>query len=316
MKEKLVTLAARTFARLNTRSRLTVLTFHRFGAASGITRELVKHHVQFLAEHHEFVLPRDLGKEVPRKRLAMVTVDDCHRDILDTLYPVCKELGVPFVIAVPTDFFFRNDWLWFDQLYWILERAPANVQVKINGNAYSLDVNADVQKVKALLKRMLPPERTSVLASLQQQLSITCPPAPPGDYGPVPLEQMREMLDSGLVEICAHGVSHTIATVLPPAQFAAELADSKRELEEYAGVEIPSFCYPNGEVGDFDAGTTAAVRNAGFRCALTSVEGINPSPFDPLLVKRIHAHKVRSAFEKDASGLGSLQSMFASQAAL
>jgi peptidoglycan/xylan/chitin deacetylase (PgdA/CDA1 family) len=314
MKPQLVSLAARAFAQLNLTSRLTVLTFHRFDTTSGITREHIFHHLRFLAKHHEFVLPATIDSSAGTRCRAMVTVDDCHRDIYSELYPVARELNVPFVICVPTDFFLRRKWLWFDHLYWLLERWPHGVPADIGGRSFAIDSKHDVQDLKQVIKRQLPDQRAATLAALEDQGELVAPSEPPPEYESVGREEMREMLASGLVEICAHTISHTIATVLVKDEFDRELAECKRELESFAGREVGSFCYPNGEEGDFSDATMKAVRDAGFRMALTSVAGLNPVPFDSYLIRRIHAHKQTSSFEKEASGLGALSTMLRSRA--
>jgi peptidoglycan/xylan/chitin deacetylase (PgdA/CDA1 family) len=310
MKRRLISWASRLFARWSTQPRLTAVTFHRFGPLTGITRELIRHHISFLKEHHSFVLPRDLDSSMPRRRLACVTVDDCHRDIFDHLFSVARELEVPFAIAVPADFFLRQQWLWFDKLYWMLDRIRGPRVVELDGARYTLEPPCAPKELKEYLKRQQPAVRDAALDELAKQVDLHVPSEPVDGYESVTFAQMREMLDSGLVEIMGHTESHTIASVLEPSRLDRELRDSKRDLEAFAGVELPSFCYPNGTVGDFNADTTAAIKRAGFRVGLTSVNGINQLPLDLFLLKRIHAHAVPSAFEKEVSGLGALQEPF------
>jgi peptidoglycan/xylan/chitin deacetylase (PgdA/CDA1 family) len=310
MKSRVISWASRLFARWNRQPRLTAVTFHRFGAESGITRDVIRHHISFLAQHHSFVLPRELGANTPRRRLAMVTVDDCHRDIYDHLFPVARELAVPFMIAVPSDFFLRNQWLWFDKLYWMVGKVQARRPVQIGGVQYVIEPRTAPKGLKEYLKRLQPAARDAALDDLARQLALAVPAEPVDGYESVTHAQMKEMLASGLVEITVHTESHTIASVLEPAVLERELRDSKRDLEEFAGMELPSFCYPNGIEGDFNAATTDAVKRAGFRVGITSVSGINPVPFDLFTLKRIHAHTVPSAFEKEASGLAALQEPF------
>ena len=287
--------------------RLTVATFHRIGDKSRITPAHVRHHMEYLARYNDVVLPSTFASLGVPKGAAMVTVDDCHQDIYWHLFPVAQALRIPFTICVPTDSFFRRHWLWFDQFYWMLERAPADAEVEAGGQRLRVGSAESVASMKSFLKRRLPAERDRLLASMGQQLKCVPPPAPQDGYESATQEQMKEMLASGLVEICAHSVTHTIATVLPDDTLRDELRRSKEELERFCEREVVCFCYPNGEDGDFDARTTEAVKGMRHKLALTSVEGTNPFPFDPYLVRRVHAHEVVSVFEKEASGLGDLQ---------
>lgn len=309
MRNELLSLAARGYAWVKPPGGLAVATFHRFGPPSGILRTHVRHHLAFMARHFRMVVPSDLDARLKagEKRLAIATVDDCHRDIFEYLYPVAKTLGIPFVICVPTDFFLRRQWLWFDLLYWLLERAPADASIVVDDKLLRLASRVDVAFLKRHLKGRLKPERDELLANIAQQLRLVQPLEPQDGYEATTEAQLREMIDSGLVEICAHTVSHTIATVLPHEELAQELNASKRELQEFAQREVPSFCYPNGEHGDFSDETTRAVRQAGFRMAFTSVAGDNPIPGDLFRIRRVHAQVVTNAFEREVSGLTKLQ---------
>src|SRR5690349_21489440 len=200
MKRRLISWASRLFARWSTQPRLTAVTFHRFGAATGITRDLIRHHISFLKEHHSMVLPRDLDSATPRRRLATVTVDDCHRDIYDNLFPVARELQAPFAIAVPSDFFLRQQWLWFDKLYRILEHLRGPRTVELGGVRYEIEPPASPKKLKEFFKHQQPRERDAALDELAKQVGLEVPSAPVDGYESVTFDQMREMLDSGLVE--------------------------------------------------------------------------------------------------------------------
>ena len=307
MKQALVRTAAKLFDALGNGRGLSVVTFHRFGGGTGIGHAEIRHHIEYLGRRCEFIAPARLRDLAAPDRVAMLTVDDCHRDIYDYLFPAALEHRVPIVICVPTDFYFRGAWLWFDRLYWLCERAPRDAQLQVAGRGVRIGVAAELDWLKRHLKGLLPERREPLLDDIARQLGLQCPPGPQDGYEAVTQQQMREMLQSGLVELCAHTVSHTIATVLPAARLAAELAASKRELEQHAGREVGSFCYPNGEAGDFDDATTAAVQQAGFDCALTSVAGLNRPPVDRYRIRRVHAHALRARFEKDASGLGDFQ---------
>jgi peptidoglycan/xylan/chitin deacetylase (PgdA/CDA1 family) len=84
--------------------------------------------------------------------------------------------------------------------------------------------------------------------------------------------------------------------------------DSKRELEEFCGGAVHSFCYPNGDAGDFDGRTRNALQQAGYEMAFTLVEGLNRKDrMNRLELKRIHAHWRWDVFLKLTSGLGDFQ---------
>jgi peptidoglycan/xylan/chitin deacetylase (PgdA/CDA1 family) len=298
--------------RLSRRKRLVIVTLHRVGPRSSMTADSLRTQLEFLARNYRVILPSQLFSVTAGNRgLAMVTVDDCHRDIYEHLFPIAASLKIPFGICVPTDFFFRDRWLWFDQLYWTLKQAAASARVDVRGHSVTVGDKRSVEGLKLFLKATQPVERDAILSELAHKLGAVVPAHPTDDYRPVAAGEMREMLASGLVDVISHTVTHTIATVLPPGEFERELHESKRDLETFCGRKVLDFCYPNGHDGDFNDVTTKLVRAAGYRTAFTSVEGVNRlARMDRFLLKRIHAHRDQSVFERRASGLEDIRPRF------
>ncbi len=78
-------------------------------------------------------------------------------------------------------------------------------------------------------------------------------------------EQLREIKNSGLVEIGSHSVNHPPLTCIELSEAKKEIVMSKSILEERLGVPIFTFCYPFGSVNTKieelvkEAGYTGAV---------------------------------------------------------
>ena len=97
--------------------------------------------------------------------------------------------------------------------------------------------------------------------------------------GALTWEQLREMAQSGLVEIASHTVTHTyprrLKRKLSYDQYRRrmkwEFEQSKRELEQRLGVKVSGIAYPGGHV---DGTVKALAQQAGYRWAAT----INPKP--------------------------------------
>lgn len=311
VKSSLTSIAARMALRFVHGPKLAVMTFHRVGGKFPIQVNHIKHHMELLARHFEVVAPSQAMRSPSGHPMAMVTIDDCHRDLYEHIYPVALSLKVPITICVPTDFFLRDQWLWFDQVAWMHEQCSAGKIVEIGQQRFDLGNPDSIVLLKRYLKRLTPLERGALIERILSEAGCTMPPAPVDGYEAVKQAEMHEMLASGLMEICAHTVTHTIATVLPTADFRRELTQSKTELEAFSGREVPSFCYPNGVVGDFDEQTTVAVQEAGFGMALTSVMGSNDMRVtDPFLIRRVHAHDNLAVFEKNISSLVDMKRRF------
>lgn len=98
--------------------------------------------------------------------------------------------------------------------------------------------------------------------------------------------EIREMSEAG-IEFGAHTVHHRILSRLTPAEAAREIAESKAQIEAITGRPAFAFAYPNGRSGDFSEIHVAAVREAGFECALTTLHGANRRDTDLFRLRRV-----------------------------
>lgn len=59
-------------------------------------------------------------------------------------------------------------------------------------------------------------------------------------------DMIKEMYNSGLIEIGAHTISHPKLTEIPLAQAEKEIGESKKIIQDELGVPVDFFCYPSG----------------------------------------------------------------------
>jgi peptidoglycan/xylan/chitin deacetylase (PgdA/CDA1 family) len=114
-----------------------------------------------------------------------------------------------------------------------------------------------------------------------------------GNPGFLNWEEIKEMADSGIVEIGSHTKVHFWLLGSDDRFLQDEVAGSKKILEEKLGRKINSFCYP---MGAFDAKSEKAVEDAGYACAVsTSPRGVAPD--DIYALKRIRvSHSADNLF--------------------
>ncbi|MBK9944162.1 MAG: polysaccharide deacetylase family protein [Kouleothrix sp.] len=87
-----------------------------------------------------------------------------------------------------------------------------------------------------------------------------------GQPGYMTWDQLAVLRDAGM-ELGAHSVSHLNLTTLDQATAAAEIGQSKTDLESRLGISVSSFCYP---AGFYDATTEVLVQAAGYSNATTT----------------------------------------------
>lgn len=83
-------------------------------------------------------------------------------------------------------------------------------------------------------------------------------------------DEIREMHESGLIDIEPHSVSHPKLTKLQKVDAEKEVQDSKRYLEELLGKTCEFFAYPSG---NYNEESVSILRKLHFRAGLTVVEG-------------------------------------------
>jgi len=96
-------------------------------------------------------------------------------------------------------------------------------------------------------------------------------------------EELREVVRRG-GSIGSHGTTHRNLTELDDAELARELVTSKETLENNVGIAVDAFAYPWGRFGGREM---AAVRRAGYTCALGATDHSRNGPrSDPYSLAR------------------------------
>lgn len=105
-----------------------------------------------------------------------------------------------------------------------------------------------------------------------------------GNGGVMTEEQILEMSKEGH-EIGSHSYSHLDLAAADESTLEQEISLSKKDLEALVGKPVVSFCYPAGK---FDDNAKAYLENAGFKSAVTTVNGFaNKTEQGPFALDRI-----------------------------
>ena len=84
-------------------------------------------------------------------------------------------------------------------------------------------------------------------------------------------EQIKEMLDSGLIEIGSHTLDHVNLPKLTKEEKEEQVIISKKQIEDIFNIRCESFAYP---FGFYDKDSAKIVENAGYTNATTTVNGV------------------------------------------
>jgi peptidoglycan/xylan/chitin deacetylase (PgdA/CDA1 family) len=287
--------------RLN-RGKILVLLYHGVGAGAldpvlnfdglHVRVEHFERQMRYLAAHYSVITldqlldgTLDVGA---RKPLAAITFDDGYRNLYRHAYPVLRRLGLPATVFVISDFLQYGRAPWWDRLRAMVAstRCPG-VRVLTWGMERWLPLVTVAHKRTALrtlvpdLQGLPPEQREELLTRLAEELGVeerelkTC--------RPLCAHQLREMARAG-ISVGAHGRSHDSFLHLNRERLLVELIESKHVVESVTGRPVHWLAYP---YGDFSREAVEAAIEAGYRGALTTIEGLNDGIPDPFAVRRI-----------------------------
>lgn len=303
----------RLFRYLNRRA-VTFITFHSVvtECAGEKWRPLRKPHtseefeawLQGLADRYTFIdLERAIriieGVEEPINNAVVLTLDDAYRNNVEVVLPVLEKMSIPAVFYVPTGLVSDGKKLWVDTLDFFFQKVAAERSKlvltdetinfpKDSRNALSSEFRAVRRRWKSSLRdevaffkkldsfyqaaRIGKAEIATFTASRDLWSALAT------------WDELGVAVDSGLVTIGSHSVSHARLALADDETVAEELEQSKAAIEKITGFKCEHFAYPNGEHNE---STRAFALGSGYKSAVTSDSGRNSVGADPMTLKRL-----------------------------
>jgi peptidoglycan/xylan/chitin deacetylase (PgdA/CDA1 family) len=216
----------------------------------------------------------------------VITFDDGYRDNYDYAYPILRSLSLPATIFLSSGVVGTDGILWHDRVFRAFHRSELS---RFNG--YDLDDPGQRQSARetvlASLKTLDSRQRRERIDELVGKLEIAEPACLPRVM--LTWGEAREMARNG-IGFGSHTVTHPVLSRIPPDEAQREIVESKRDIESNLQMRIDSFAYPNGKPEDYDEFIKQTLRDAGYRCAVTTRFGTNqidmPGGWDPFELRR------------------------------
>lgn len=280
---------------------VNILMYHRFSThpepfkipASDFAKQLhfLSHHFNFISLGHFEQVLSGKREDLPDNPL-IITIDDGYRDNYTVAWPVLKQYNVPATIFLTTDFIDKKRWLWSNQLEYTLRNTKRQqfsfplVETEETFLVDSFTTWHETQlKIFNHCRHLDDRSRIDLLKRLADHLRVDVPEESCGDFEPLSWDEIREMQKAGIA-FGSHTRTHPILSRLDPAALQEEVTGSRKLLENKLQQEVRGFCYPNGQPADISKGVVDQVRQAGYRCAVTTITGYNQSADHPFLLKR------------------------------
>jgi peptidoglycan/xylan/chitin deacetylase (PgdA/CDA1 family) len=271
--------------------RLTIVTFHRVlperlrarypFPGLVVTPEEFRWFVEFFRRHFECgsllgMMRRRASHS--RKPLLAITFDDGMDDNFEHARPVLRSAGVNATFFVTSDALHQKAPLWHDRMAYsvlaLLEQSHASARALLKEVGIEASQRPSAAACVEQSKRW-PPERRRTW--LSRAADLVGDPVPAWN-GFMSAQKLRVLASEG-DEIGSHSASHEILPRCDDAALRREVFESKAVLERELGVEVESFCYPNG---DQDGRVVSATRRAGYRYAVTTLFGTNAAVEEPV----------------------------------
>ena len=276
--------------------RFLVLCYHRVNDSGhpffgGTPTALFREQMQVLREGFavlflDELVERAASGHVPANAIA-ITFDDGYRDNYANAFPILRELSLPATIFLVTDAVDDNRLIWHDRVFDAFHRTRVG-RLGLDGAELPLtdlgEKHAALVKVLAVLRSSTPSTRDETIDSLLEQLGVTSPPREGWDK--LTWDHVREMNEHG-IRFGAHTLDHPILRHMSEDEARRQIRDSKARIESELDRATTAFAYPNGRAIDFDAVTKRILKEEGFRCAVTTVDGANDATSDPLALRRV-----------------------------
>ncbi|MDQ6839900.1 MAG: polysaccharide deacetylase family protein [Actinomycetota bacterium] len=219
-------------------------------------------------------------------RAVVLTFDDGYRDNLEVAAPILQRCGLPATFFLAPDLLDGIISPWWEELAWAMHFSSRrslrwgefNLSLESSERARSYGV------VVRGLKLLDEIERRRSVRALVNSLE---PQDPAGSHrSPIMGWDEAQALQRQGFTIGSHSLSHSILARESACAQAEDLTRSRRALQEHLGCSADLLAYPNGDVGDFDHRTVQASVDAGYRAAVTTIQGWNRSGTPPMELRR------------------------------
>lgn len=277
--------------------KLGILCYHRVGTRglplySALPPEVFEEQMGYLKKRYRMLSVADLCDELiqPRSKepALAVTFDDGYGDLVQYAFPILQKYQIPATIFLAVEAIESGEVPWYDRIFAILQIVSGETleieldvprQFRLGSPAARLEA---AQKIMQLLRTLPEAQRQRCRAELESRAIL---PSSVLSGRMLTWDQVRAMDRAG-ISFGSHTMSHRVVGRLRPEEARHELLESRRIIEERLGHSIDTFAFPFGQPSDIGLVTESTMKECGYRCAMTTVEGVNDSRSNPYRLSR------------------------------
>lgn len=301
-------------ARRRLRGRVLVLTYHRVlpvrvqresFSSDGIvvSPQAFEWQLRFLRRHFriltidEFTSACAQGKSYSGFS-CLITFDDGWFDNLEYAEPILTHLQVPAVVFIATNYIGTDKCFWQERLARLLHESwrtgrGAHLLADIGGTRPATlrgheEIRNAIREVIDRLKHHPPRDLLAFVDRLHAEVAKSRNTTEDHPDRFMSWDDVVRISESGFVTISSHAHSHLPLTRLDREEIAAELQQSRTEIQSRIGNKVSAIAYPNG---DHDDNVVSTAKACGYVAGFTTIAGRYVPGDDPLRVKRVNIHE-------------------------
>jgi peptidoglycan/xylan/chitin deacetylase (PgdA/CDA1 family) len=277
--------------------------------------------LRFIGKYYNFISLDEavqmLSGVIPfRAHCVVITFDDGYRNNLTHALPILCKYNVPGIMFTAVGHVERRDCFWFDRLDYAIqqyvaiggkycdlggERMPLDItnrktlQASIKSVIFKIkDLSGSDTEVMSIVEKTISELEKASGKSLNDIIEVD------SWCGVISWDDLRTASEKGM-GVGSHTVDHARVGLLNEEATRWQLNESKRMIEEKLHQSCDYFCYPNG---NYTQEILPLVREAGYKAALTTIEGGNQPGDDVHQLKRVHLPQGRTPQEALAVASG------------
>ncbi len=240
-----------------------------------------------------------------KKKSAVITFDDGYKDNYNHAFPILKKYKIPATIFLTSGHIGTDNLFWFDKIEYVLCHTKLkDIELDYFGKI-SLNKQENrwrtIFDIKEKLKQ-IPEENKNKFIENIVDLSDVDIPKNIGKETILSWDEVKAMNEFG-IDFGSHSVTHPILKNMCLKDIKYEINWSKKTIESHLGQPIYSFSYPNGKVNDFNDQIISILKNAGFKCAVTTIQKMVSPKSDLYKLGRLYSTDDFNLFKLYISGL-------------
>ncbi len=295
--------SAKLRSKLAPQCRLTILMYHavirtplKVGDWGFLEVESFQEQLSYLKQHYKVISLTEAVQRLHHGDLsantAVITFDDGYQNNFEVAFPILFDAGLPATIFAVTGYLNSSDTVWTARLHHALTETKrksfcwSGIEIDLS----SLKARAQSLRIlKQGLKQLPQPQLLEEVRHLVREVGDDPdhPMALDSPYRMLGYDAISTMIDSGLIELGAHSVTHAILSNLSGDQQRCEIQGSIETITKVTGRPCRWFAYPNGRSEDFTSESINLLHASKISGAVTAIAGKNIRETPLMTLKRI-----------------------------